>query len=95
MGAENLSQIRRWRQWTQIFHMIPIAVFDRPPYSLKSQLSLAARRFGRYRVGGTALFGLATARPPCWGFFHTPLNAISSTAIRLASTKGIDHRNDR
>ena len=95
MGADNLIQIRRWQHWRQIFHMTPVAVYDRPPYSLRAQCSLAARRFAVSRVTGTTLNGLGTARPPRWGFFHTRLNAISSTAIRHAASKGTDHRDDR
>src|SRR5690606_10326285 len=50
MGADNLAQIHRWRHWTRIFHTVPIAVLDRPTYSLKASGGVAARRFARYRV---------------------------------------------
>ena len=30
MGADNLAQISRWKDWTAIFEAVPIAVFDRP-----------------------------------------------------------------
>src|SRR5690349_17705953 len=30
MGADNLAQIAQWRDWQQIFHLLPIAVFARP-----------------------------------------------------------------
>ena len=36
MGGDNLVQIPRWERWTEIFRTVPIAVFDRPSYSLKA-----------------------------------------------------------
>src|SRR5688572_22156185 len=49
MGADNLAQISSWRDWTRIFHLTPIAVFDRPTYTMKALTALAARRFQRAR----------------------------------------------
>ena len=49
MGADNLAQISSWRDWTKIFHLTPIAVFDRPSYTIKALTALAARRFRRAR----------------------------------------------
>src|SRR5262245_19769275 len=40
MGADNLAQIASWRDWTRIFHLVPIAVFDRPTYTIKALSSL-------------------------------------------------------
>ena len=82
MGADNLIQIRHWQRWTEIFHMVPVAIFDRPPYSLKVGASLAARRMARWRRDGADRGTIAGATPPAWAFFHTPLKDISSTALR-------------
>jgi nicotinate-nucleotide adenylyltransferase len=82
MGADNLAQIASWRDWTRIFHLTPIAVFDRPAYTTKSLTSLAARRFRRSRRREAALRTLAATPPPAWVFVHHRLNPISATAIR-------------
>jgi ribosome silencing factor RsfS/YbeB/iojap/nicotinate (nicotinamide) nucleotide adenylyltransferase len=82
MGGDNLVQIRRWQRWTEIFGALPIAVFDRPPYSLKALASLAARRFAHYRVPPEAARALAEMTPPAWVFFHTRLDRRSASEIR-------------
>ena len=82
MGADNLAQISSWRDWTKIFHLTPIAVFDRPTYTIKALTALAARRFRRSRRREAALKMLAATPPPAWVFVHHRLNPISATAIR-------------
>ena len=82
MGADNLAQIASWRDWTRIFHLTPIAVFDRPTYTIKALTSLAARRFRRSRRREAALKTLAATSAPAWVFVHHRLNPISATAIR-------------
>jgi nicotinate-nucleotide adenylyltransferase len=82
MGADNLVQISSWRDWTRIFHLTPIAVFDRPTYTNKALTSLAARRFRRSRRREAALKTLVTTPAPAWVFVHHRLNPISASAIR-------------
>ncbi|HEY3148153.1 MAG TPA: nicotinate-nucleotide adenylyltransferase [Dongiaceae bacterium] len=82
MGADNLAQISSWRDWTRIFHHTPIAVFDRPTYTIKALSSLAARRFRRSRRREAALKTLAATPAPAWVFVHHRLNPISATQIR-------------
>lgn len=82
MGADNLAQIARWNRWTYIFHTVPVAVFDRPSYSLGALSGRAARRFSRHRISESRAGRLAEMRPPAWVFLHTPLNAVSATALR-------------
>jgi nicotinate-nucleotide adenylyltransferase len=82
MGADNLAQISSWRDWTRIFHHTPIAVFDRPTYTIKALSSLAARRFRRSRRREAALKTLAATPAPAWVFVYHRLNPISATQIR-------------
>jgi nicotinate-nucleotide adenylyltransferase len=82
MGADNLAQISSWADWTRIFHLTPIAVFDRPTYTIKALSSLAARRFRRSRRREAALKTLAATPAPAWVFVHHRLNPISATQIR-------------
>lgn len=82
MGADNLTQIPRWRNWTRIFETTPIAVFSRPPYSLGALHGQAARRYRRHRVGQRQARQLPGMEPPAWVFFQNPLHPASATAIR-------------
>ncbi len=82
MGADNLAGIHRWKNWRQIFHSVPIAVFDRPTYTYKALAALAARRFACFRAREQAARTLVTSPPPAWTFVHHRLNPISATEIR-------------
>lgn len=82
MGADNLIQLPRWRDWTEIVEMVPIAVFARPGYSQRSLFGAAAHRFRRNRLPDHAAAGLADRKAPAWVFLHTPLHPASATEIR-------------
>jgi nicotinate-nucleotide adenylyltransferase len=82
MGADNLAQIAEWKDWTQIFHLLPIAVFDRPTYTYRAMAAQAARRFEAFRRPEQAAGRLAITPPPAWTFIHHRLNPISATEIR-------------
>src|SRR3546814_9280818 len=47
MGADNLIQVHQWQDWPQIFNSLPVAVFDRPTYSLGALSSKADRKSTR------------------------------------------------
>ena len=82
MGADNLVQMHRWRQWSRIFHTVPVAVFARPTYSLRAEQAKAARRFSRYRLPSYKAARLADKRSPAWVLFKRPLNPLSATQLR-------------
>ncbi len=82
MGADNLAQIERWRDWESIFRLVPIAVFDRPTYSYRALAGKAARRFARHRLGPRRARALAGLAPPAWVFLRGPLHPASATEIR-------------
>ena len=82
MGADNLAQMPRWHRWQEIFHLAPIAIVDRPTYSLRARGGLAAVRFARYRLTGDEVVGLAGRRAPAWAFLHCRHHRASSTALR-------------
>lgn len=87
MGADNLFQIPHWEEWETIFKSAPIAVFNRPTYSLRALAGQAAQRFRHARVGERAARRLARMRPPAWAFFHTRPHPASATSIRAARRK--------
>lgn len=82
MGADNLAGMAAWKDWQQIFHLVPIAVFDRPTYTYKALAALAARRFACFRAREQAARTLVISPPPAWTFVHHRLNPISATEIR-------------
>ena len=85
MGADNLVQLPQWREWRAIPHLLPIAVFDRAPYSTAALAGVAARTFERSRLAIRDARTLADRNPPAWIFFHSPLHRASATRIRAAN----------
>lgn len=82
MGADNLLQFHRWRNWEKIARLMPIAVIDRPDATLKAAGAKAARRFAAARLKEERASRLADLRPPAFVFLHGPRIAQSSTALR-------------
>lgn len=82
MGADNLAQMSRWRRWTRIFNLVPIAVFDRAPYSFDALAGKAAQAFSRFKLRPRKAPDLVECTPPAWIFFHSRLHPGSATLIR-------------
>jgi nicotinate-nucleotide adenylyltransferase len=82
MGGDNLTQLPRWRRWTEIVEAVPIAVFDRPRTALTALAGKAAQRYARARLPADAARRLAEIEPPAWTFFHARLDPRSATEIR-------------
>jgi nicotinate-nucleotide adenylyltransferase len=82
MGGDNLAGFHRWRGWTDLFHLVPIAVVARPGAIQKSRFAPAARRFAFARLHSRQGRLLADSRPPAWIYLRAPLNHLSSTALR-------------
>ncbi|HEX2581352.1 MAG TPA: nicotinate-nucleotide adenylyltransferase [Dongiaceae bacterium] len=84
MGADNLAQLHRWKDWRALFATMPIAVMDRPGYTYKGLASQAARFFGAYRHKERESLLFAFASPPAWIYLHERMNPISASAIRAS-----------
>jgi nicotinate-nucleotide adenylyltransferase len=82
MGADNLASFHRWRGWRSIAAMMPIAVVDRPGWTLKAMRSRSAAALSSERIGEGEALALAGAEPPAWVFLHGPRSHLSSTALR-------------
>jgi nicotinate-nucleotide adenylyltransferase len=82
MGADNLAGFHRWRGWRRIARMMPIAVVDRPGWTLKAARSRSATAFGSARVDEGRASALAGMKPPAWIFLHGPRSHLSSTMLR-------------
>ena len=82
MGADNLSGFHRWRGWRRIARMMPIAVIDRPGWTLKAMRSRSAAALSSERISENEALALAASKPPAWVFLHGPRSHLSSTALR-------------
>ena len=82
MGADNLAQLPRWRDWNRIMRLMPIAVLDRPGSGIKALHGKAALRYAYARMPLAAAPRLATQSAPAWIFIPCRLHPASSTAIR-------------
>lgn len=82
MGADNLQQFHKWQRWQTIMAQIPVAIIDRPGYSLSPLSSVAARHFASQRLPEAGATCLARTDSPSWTFLHGPRSDLSSTALR-------------
>jgi nicotinate-nucleotide adenylyltransferase len=84
MGADNLVGLHRWRRWWHLVEMVPIAIFDREPYSYRALVSVAAHRYEEGRWSAEDLTGLVKATPPAWCLLRLRTHPAASSAIRAA-----------
>ncbi len=82
MGADNLVGFHRWERSSSILHTLPVAIFDRPTYSIKALASRTALRFRQNRVRHRAARTLMRREPPAWVFLHSRRHPASATRIR-------------
>lgn len=85
MGSDNLASFHRWRGWTDIMRLMPMAVIARPGSLLDSRTAPAASRFGDARVPAEKARLLPDMPAPAWTYLTAPLNPRSSTALRQAA----------
>lgn len=88
MGADNLKDFHRWKNWRDIFLMLPVAVVDRGGLSLKAASGPAAISFARVRLPENKASALPGLPPPAWVYLHGVKSDLSSTAIRDARDRG-------
>jgi nicotinate-nucleotide adenylyltransferase len=82
MGADNLAQFHRWKDWRRIASEVPIAVIDRPPQSFRALAAPAAQALARYRLPENQAARLAEQRAPAWVFLSGMKLNLSSTGLR-------------
>jgi nicotinate-nucleotide adenylyltransferase len=99
MGADNLAQFHRWRDWRRIARTMPIAVATRPGYDAGA---LKAPAWGWLRCfvrPATMAKDWTEWRPPALVLLNSPPDPTSATAIRAANpdwhetaTQSLHHR---
>jgi nicotinate-nucleotide adenylyltransferase len=82
MGADNLAQFHRWKNWRRIASEVPIAVIDRPPQSFRALAAPAAQALAPYRLPQNMAGRLADRRAPAWVFLTGMKLDLSSTGLR-------------
>ena len=90
MGADNFLQLPRWKDWRTILSLVPVAVISRPGggnAAIRARLGQAARLYADYRIPEERSHTLAMRDAPAWCYLTTPLNSLSSSAIRAARSK--------
>ncbi|WP_316861963.1 nicotinate-nucleotide adenylyltransferase [uncultured Cohaesibacter sp.] len=85
MGADNLKQFHKWQRWEDILQKVPVAIIDRPGYSLAPLSAIAARSYNWARLPSHEEGKLATAPCPAWSFLYGPRSELSSTALRQSA----------
>ena len=82
MGADNLEQLPRWREWMAIARHTRFAVLPRPTYNHRALSGLASRRLRSSRIPERRAPALAGLAAPAWVFLTAQQNPLSATAIR-------------
>jgi nicotinate-nucleotide adenylyltransferase len=82
MGADNLRDFHRWKDWRHIASLVPIVVVSRPGANPKASLSRFAQQFAQQRLPQSAASTLARHKPPVWVYITAPLDPVSSTDLR-------------
>jgi nicotinate-nucleotide adenylyltransferase len=88
IGADNLSQLPRWRQWRRVMAACPVAVFERHPYSYAALAGPAAVAFAAARLDDADAARLVLSRPPAWMFVRLRPHPASATALRGSRSGG-------
>jgi nicotinate-nucleotide adenylyltransferase len=82
MGADNLAQFHRWKDWHRIMERVPVGVLARPGQRISARLSPAARIYRHRQLPAHASHLLGWAAPPVWCFVNVPMVDISSSVLR-------------
>ncbi|WP_225871548.1 nicotinate-nucleotide adenylyltransferase [Qipengyuania atrilutea] len=82
MGADNLAEFHRWRQWRDIARAMPIAVIARPGYDAAAIASPAMAWLRRHRVPAASFAKAGARSAPALTILRFDPDARSATAIR-------------
>jgi nicotinate-nucleotide adenylyltransferase len=84
MGADNLAQFHKWKDWRGIAKRMPIAVIARPGYDGVAFASPAMAWLGRFRSPLTSLRSPERWSAPALVTLRFDPDARSATAVRQA-----------
>lgn len=98
MGADNLAQFSRWKQWREIARTMPIAVIARPGYDAAAFASPAMAWLRRYRTPAASFRVRTGWSAPALIMLRFDPDQRSATAIRRSHPRwasGLDTRSLR
>jgi nicotinate-nucleotide adenylyltransferase len=84
MGADNLAQFHRWRDWRRIAELVPIAVIGRPGYDTKALKAPAWGWLRRFVRPAAMARNWTMWRVPALVLLELPPDPTSATARRAA-----------
>src|SRR5688500_15411605 len=84
MGADNLAQFHRWRDWRKIAALVPIAVVTRPGYDGRALKAPAMGWLRRFVRPAAEARNWTRWRLPSLVLLRLPHDPRSATAIRAA-----------
>lgn len=84
MGADNLAQLHRWKDWRQIARTMPIAVIARPGYDAQAMTSPVMAWLRRYIVPAASIRKRGQWSAPALVLLRFDPDHRSATAIRRA-----------
>jgi nicotinate-nucleotide adenylyltransferase len=84
MGADNLAQFHRWRDWRKIARMVPIAVVTRPGYHKRALMAPAMGWLRRFVRPAAEARHWTRWRLPSLVLLQLPPDPTSATALRAA-----------
>lgn len=82
MGADNLAQFHRWRNWRDIARLLPIAVVARPGYDRDARFAVAMGWLRRFVHPGSQALNWTEWRPPALVIIASRPDRTSATALR-------------
>ena len=82
MGADSFAGLHLWNNWKVIPQTLPLAVFDRPGWTIKALSSPAATIYRQRQLDSADAPLLARHHPPAWIFLPMPQHFESSTRLR-------------
>jgi nicotinate-nucleotide adenylyltransferase len=85
MGADNLAQFHRWRDWRRIASLMPIAVIARPGYNANAQASRAMGWLRKFVHPAAHAKNWTKWRPPALVLLRFRPDQTSATALRRAN----------
>lgn len=87
MGADNLLQFSRWKDWRGIARRMPIAVIARPGYDAAAIANPAMAWLGRYRKSAASFANRAGWSAPALVILRFDPDSRSATALRSADPR--------
>ena len=84
MGADNLAELHRWKDWRRLARTMPIAVIARPGYDASAMTSPAMAWLRRYRVPAASIRKRGQWSAPALVYLRFDPDHRSATALRRA-----------